>query len=207
MFEHQQLESDHIRLLEPEPSHLNDFTLKCKLSPVALSTARYTALSYYWGDPIEPCQILVNDEVFALRPNLWWFLREARSHTQPLYFWVDATCINQVDLEERNQQVRLISKIPKNARSADVWLGQSLKDGEGAFSFVQQAFQLGLSSAGKRGRHIALVDLFRASHRKAFVQFCQRDYWKRTWIIQEFITASEITIRCGTKDNVVGWAL
>ena len=37
--------------------------------------------------------------------------------------WADAVCINQNDLDERSSQVSIMSKIYKDAKKCQIWLG------------------------------------------------------------------------------------
>lgn len=84
----------------------------------------YTCLSYVWGTG-EIRRILINERSYEVRQNLWdslYTLSSWKAHEQkeglghcPLGFdmdlctrplWIDALCINQDDLVERNHQVQ-----------------------------------------------------------------------------------------------------
>ncbi len=71
----------------------------------------YTALSYTWGPVSQSQDILLDGHVFVVRQNLWDFLHIARQNYPGIAFWIDAVCINQDDIQERNQQVSLMSTI------------------------------------------------------------------------------------------------
>ncbi|KAI1122353.1 heterokaryon incompatibility protein-domain-containing protein [Nemania abortiva] len=58
-----------------------------------------------------------------LRHNLALALRYLRSTSQPLTLWVDAVCINQDDIVERNAQVALMASIYSRAAAVVTWLG------------------------------------------------------------------------------------
>jgi hypothetical protein len=46
-----------------------------------------------------------------------------RSLTQPLYFWIDAVCINQSNDKEKGCQVGRMADIYQQACNVIVWLG------------------------------------------------------------------------------------
>lgn len=67
--------------------------------------------------------ILINEAPFGIRPNLWTFLLGIRSRDERIIVWVDAVCINQQDIAERNAQVSLMGEIYSQASQVLVWLG------------------------------------------------------------------------------------
>lgn len=68
----------------------------------------------------------LKDASWQLRENRKRLLRSKDAglhHTQSIHFWIDAICINQLDLEEKTLQVRLMAKIHKRAWHVFAWLG------------------------------------------------------------------------------------
>jgi Heterokaryon incompatibility protein (HET) len=59
-------------------------------------------------------------------PNLEAALHRLQGTLQ--YLWVDAICINQNDVHERNSQVSLMRPIYKNAATVRVWPGEEADD-------------------------------------------------------------------------------
>jgi hypothetical protein len=55
--------------------------------------------------------------------NLWDFLHEARSRKDQRRLWVDALCINQSHIDEKNHQVGIMGEIYSKAAWVLVWLG------------------------------------------------------------------------------------
>ena len=66
---------------------------------------QYTALSYTWGAEVFPRTIKINDVDFPVTENLYAFFQRARLLENTMYLWIDALCINQLDLEEKSYQV------------------------------------------------------------------------------------------------------
>ncbi|KAF2029746.1 heterokaryon incompatibility, partial [Setomelanomma holmii] len=85
----------------------------------------FNALSYAWGDAKGDKGILLDGMPFTVRRNLWTFLQQARNRlTQPpTLLWIDAICINQTEVHERNLQVGLMGQIYSKASKVFVWLG------------------------------------------------------------------------------------
>jgi Heterokaryon incompatibility protein (HET) len=71
------------------------------------NTPPYTALSYTWGDttPTPTVPIQCDGQVLHIAENLDAALRVLRKEDESVYVWADAVCINQNDVEEKNNQV------------------------------------------------------------------------------------------------------
>lgn len=103
-------ESD-LRLLQIASGRQHD-DLKCTItvhSKHSLRRTKYNALSYTWGDVAVKVPISLNGNIFFVTPNLEGALRNLRCLTpaergKQLPLWVDAICINQNDIEERDDQ-------------------------------------------------------------------------------------------------------
>ena len=117
-----------IRIIKLEPLRLEqlDAPLQCSLFNADLGRLGiYLAFSYTWG-PSEPAKQLYIDEYFLpITPNLHAALPQLRSFWNgPCYFWVDAICINQEDLEKRSQHVQYMKKIYRSAKTVFSWVGE-----------------------------------------------------------------------------------
>lgn len=113
-FEHTPLDttSNSIRLLRILPDLSNTGLLQCEIWH-ATTDAEYTCLSYVWGAEANQETILINGKRLDCRKNLWDFLSVARiKHTSGVKaFWIDAVCIDQTRISERNHQVRQMGDI------------------------------------------------------------------------------------------------
>ncbi|PMD15205.1 hypothetical protein NA56DRAFT_550813, partial [Hyaloscypha hepaticicola] len=119
-----------IRIIILKPSTVS-MPLECTLQHVSnanKSRASYKALSYTWGPP-EPTKILLRNGIqIQVRENLWQALHHVRQESSSLRLWVDALCINQEDIPERNEQVSRMGTLYNQAEEVLVWLGPE-KDG------------------------------------------------------------------------------
>lgn len=88
----------------------------------------YQALSYTWGHATANQLIELNGTPFRIRDNLWDFLHHAREEGLTGYLWIDALCINQSQVSERNHQVGMMEDIYSQAECVIVWLGRCSKE-------------------------------------------------------------------------------
>ena len=122
-------------VLQPASEEYHDVV--CDLRVKSLDDeSDYEALSYTWGPPFEDQslqseQILLSGSEMQITGNLFHVLKRLRLSDRPRVLWVDAICINQGDVDERSQQVAMMSQIYAGARRVLVWLGEDsdLKDG------------------------------------------------------------------------------
>jgi len=116
-------ECRQIRLLSLLPGQ-GSGKIQCQLSLVSLDCEpAFEALSYVWGKPNQSRSIFVNDTKFQITENLYKALMRIRRLTEKRILWVDQACINQIDNNERGQQVALMGNIYGNSLRALLWLG------------------------------------------------------------------------------------
>ncbi|KAI0489506.1 heterokaryon incompatibility protein-domain-containing protein [Xylaria cf. heliscus] len=128
-YPYRQLIDNDIRLLNILPGH---GTLECVLHQMPLAKEHmFYALSYTWGNNNESEEILLDGEPFKVTRNLHEALQQFRERPgSPAvigfpddYFWVDAICLNQDDVEEKARQVPRMMEIYHAAISVIIWLG------------------------------------------------------------------------------------
>ena len=181
--------------------------IRCLMKQVDLGSER-TACSYVWGDS-EPSQvILINGRLFRVRQREDNFL-------EPL--WVDALCLDQSNISERNDQVQQMGSIYRGARTVVSWLGQG---NASATQFMQFARSISEEITEKRADRLGTTDsinskvLFYLSvhrHRwevaeffQSVTAFCHLEYFTRTWIVQEVLLAPTVHIAI-YEDVGVAW--
>jgi hypothetical protein len=86
----------------------------------------FAALSYTWNDPSLPEQTVY---INGYEKPITGILHEALQHLRirlrkGLKLWVDAICINQEDIEERNLQVKRMGRIYGEALNTIVWVSR-----------------------------------------------------------------------------------
>ena len=129
-------------------------SVQCSLEIVSLDDAvYYDALSYAWGDTTTRVPITVNAHKCQVTMSLFEAFSALRDKAAvENYLWADALCINQSDLEERSQQVRMMGDIYRSARLVHVWLGQEGDNTRHAFNYLYDAFE------GGRTEYLLLMD-------------------------------------------------
>ncbi|KAL5319278.1 hypothetical protein ACEPPN_012328 [Leptodophora sp. 'Broadleaf-Isolate-01'] len=85
------------------------------------------ALSYEWGSPKRDHEVFCEGKVLKVTSNLLAALKRLRPSGQPVQkprlLWIDALCINQEDIDERSEQVKLMTEIYRNVGRTLVWIG------------------------------------------------------------------------------------
>jgi hypothetical protein len=157
----------------------------------------YKALSYAWGAPEDlSYPIRLNGDVFWARRNLWEALNQLQSTFEEMTIWIDAICIDQNNIHERNEQVYKMKKIYERADQVIVWLGSAGDQSD-------RAFKLLLALYGQRNSADNIIEMFKdinmPRYLAALAKVFWRPYWSRMWIVQELTVAKELVFHCGPK--------
>jgi hypothetical protein len=107
---------DSIRLLRLLSSKDENAPIRCQLFTYSLQesykgTHPYDALSYVWGKLDEFRYIRIDEHDVLVTPNLYKALLHLRHYSIERILWVDAVCINQKDIKEKEQQIRFMARI------------------------------------------------------------------------------------------------
>lgn len=147
---------------------------------------QYRALSYTWGDAASLEIIELDGKPLTVRRNLWTFLDRARRDHFEGYLWIDALCIDQSTISERNHQVAMMGNIYSRAEGVIVWLGFVPRRVEDAMREVcdQQLVNKHRPVLSKKCG-------------KGVEDFEKLAYWSRAWIVQEYVLAKTIDIWLG----------
>ena len=104
-----------IRLIRLDPKKSDD-DISASLETWDIESAPpYNAISYAWGEPSDRYAITINGFRLRVHKNCFHALKQARLHYPDDYVWLDAICINQLDLEEKSAQVAMMGAIYANA--------------------------------------------------------------------------------------------
>jgi hypothetical protein len=135
--------SSKFRLLTLQPATERHAPLRGSLETRSLAEddLGYGAVSYCWGNPARKHPLWIGNQAMAISDNLSTALKYLRHETMPMPFWVDAICINQDSISEKNHQVRRIRRIYSTACVVLVWLGESDLDIDAAFRFLADSRQ------------------------------------------------------------------
>lgn len=186
--------------------------------PRSQTPESYIALSYTWGPPNAGKSISIDGKPFEVRNNLWDFLNEActrgtftRNTTftgedwrnvfpgtyipeeEQVYLWIDAICIDQSQVEERNHQVAMMGEIYSRAQEVLVWLGRSTPL---IAELLHDMHSLKID--GKRKLDWKAIDDHEwGCKQTGLEELCEIEYWERLWVVQEYLLAKDVRIWCG----------
>ena len=130
------------RLLQLLPSPNPSTTLECTLLETALEkplipgSGDYEAISYVWGSSQDRVDINCDGEMISATRNCDEVLRSLRGARTSRLLWIDAICINQNNMAERNQQVKIMGLIYRCAVRVLVWLGSGTPYSDSALKFL-----------------------------------------------------------------------
>ncbi|KAF7877307.1 hypothetical protein EAF04_000990 [Stromatinia cepivora] len=198
-FQYRELEheADEIRLLRILPSVYKDDSVCCQLIHTAFHKApNYRALSYTWGAKTASEPIIINGKSLTASKNLLGALKRLRSQTEDedYFLWVDAICIDQSNIPERNDQIAKMRTIFQKAQFVPVWIGAEKENSSLA---IQLAKKLNVAS---RNQVITMLhDPLVQDQLMALISLFRRQYWWRIWVIQEVACAKEAVVFCGDE--------
>jgi hypothetical protein len=193
-------DGSEIRLISLKQATTWDEPIRVEILYTKVDDTRYEALSYTWGSLIDRQNILIGDKAISCTSNLHSALHHLRRQSEDVVLWVDAICIDQNNLEERNHQVGIMRSIYKNASRVIVWLGPSSEDSIQALELV---FELVDHSHDRAYIERKIADPECLEEFYALCRLFNLDYWKRVWIVQEVFSAKTILVHTG--NHSISW--
>ncbi|KAF5724960.1 heterokaryon incompatibility protein [Fusarium mundagurra] len=208
-FHYTSLPDHHIRLLKLTKCSDVSGRIAFDFLPISLETlnSAYTALSYSWGSDIKTDRIWHEDSYLDITASAMAIVSAVSKQTNPPYIWIDALCIDQCNMAEKNIQVRLMNKIYARANKVVAWLPYTPERSQ-VTNFIDTL-------------HGAITNLFRQklpitfqsliastgcqdhSSWFQFAKFLEDPWFNRVWIVQEMVVPNEINIICGR--TMVPW--
>lgn len=198
---------NEIRVLRTCKLSEADGLVSCTISHVSLDlNPPYEALSYTWGDNTGDAQlnkkILIDGHVVAVTRNLEAALRKLLMTEEHRVLWIDALCINQADVAERNEQVSKMKLVYQCAMKVVVWLGEEYNDSREAFRLLQSFREVGVRKSifdrPESWTHSTILpnDIIQKIY--ALKKLFEREYWNRSWVLQEIAFAQRLVVYCGS---------
>ncbi|CAM1503162.1 Fc.00g079380.m01.CDS01 [Cosmosporella sp. VM-42] len=186
-----------IRLLELSPGTLDDAAIHINLLRTNLAAARNTfeAVSYTWGTNSLHRAIYhgrCHGGQLEVSLNCYTALRYLRDPRESRTLWVDAVCINQSDIQERNIQVRIMGEIFAAASRVVVFLGESDPSSQILFQHFAQT-DAWVNSGNNPQALLPPAN----SVVQGLSNLFKRPWFSRVWVIQELVNASQIVFMCG----------
>ena len=216
-----------IRVLLLHPSRNRDAELRCDLFPLdieywlgaqAVERLPYMALSYTWG-PSDPAQfVCLGGRQKRITPSLFKALQEFRDPHVPVLLWVDAVCIDQSNIGEKNHQVGMMGMVYTHAGCVLAWIDDSEQgswepyvvdpriksDGlnvlMNALSWIEAVQFLALYKVWRHDveDQPSLAEVLNAVGSFNFIHalntLFRRNYWSRVWTMQEILLSHNVLV-------------
>ncbi|KAL9616604.1 MAG: hypothetical protein Q9160_008549 [Pyrenula sp. 1 TL-2023] len=187
-----------IRLMVIAPGHESE-AINCALIKASIfeQPSPYKALSYTWGEGSATRPVNVNGRTFFVRRNLERALRRFRDQEEKTWIWIDAICINQADVDERNKHIPYMHMVYQRAAKVVVWLGDASGDSE----WLAEQVHLWWSQMDIEIPTVTpqmMTDKFMNGRTlKALRNLFGRPWCTRVWTMQEFVWAETISFFYG----------
>jgi hypothetical protein len=133
------------------------------------------------GDVITVQNAVDGQKCWLKSRNLVTMLRDLRDPAASRVLWIDAICINQDDIPERNTQVFNMAQIFSNANCVVIWLSPSKGKLPQEWAGMLKSYQ-----------NYSKLDYGSAS---ILIEVQEHRYWTRTWIIQEIILGRRVELQ------------
>ena len=176
----------------------------------------YEAASYTWGDPTPARTILCNGRAVSLRTNAYDFLHRLRRPRENRVLWMDCLCIDQNNLQERSQQVKIMHLIYRTAKAVLVWLGPEDDNSALAMDYASRLEPQQYLEEMQRTNPVELhankeLYIFDTLHESeenkrlvhSLASLVCRPWLRRVWVLQEAVMCSDTRVICGSWE--VSW--
>lgn len=189
--------SRDIRILELQPGQFKD-PIRCSFKVVSLDDydTDYEAMSYVWGTDQPDYEIWFSETKFPVRSNLYFALLRFRKSACVRRLWIDAICIDQENIRERNEQILLMKDVYSTASVVIIWLGKE-------DTLTRSVFQ-SIHEVVRRNEMSYMSDIQgEENHPKQESEnalFVTNTWFERAWIYQEIVCSRAATVYCGTRD-------
>jgi hypothetical protein len=152
----------------------------------------FDALSYVWGDPsVKDGSMICNGHQIDITYNLWAALSQIWRIWPEKKLWVDAICINQNDIPERNQQVTMMGAIYSIAQCVVVWLGESTEKSNQLFELLESI----------KNEPDSAENTVSNKNEVLFYEILSRSWFERVWTLQEIQLARKALVCCGSRHS------
>lgn len=156
---------DSLRLVKLHPAHVREDPIRISLCEISLAChksdspdrAEYEALSYVWGPIQDSRHIKCEQTYISVTSNCESALRHLRWRTRSRTLWVDAICIDQASVEDKEHQVKRMGDIYSCAMQVIVWLGDTMPGTLEAFQHLRKLAQTSMVQEPLPVSHVSMV--------------------------------------------------
>lgn len=206
------LVGQQVRILVLHPGSGTDGIVTRLTTASLVDSPDFETISYAWGNDSIKRLIRCDGVEISITDSLYGALQQMRQPQQSRLVWVDAVCINQHDIAERNQQVSLMHRIFSQASNVVVWLGKEGRENlHPAVQAINSIYQCCLDYADARSmtvadmtfehmesvemiENISLDSVFNHQTWLSISHFFARPWFERIWCAQEIILAKRAVV-------------
>ncbi|KAK0750227.1 heterokaryon incompatibility protein-domain-containing protein [Schizothecium vesticola] len=186
----------------------------------------YLAISYAWGNPERTHKLLVNGAALLVPENTFRTLytvyhaaetlaTELCASGEQVSLWIDAICINQSDIDEKEDQVRRMGQIYSQAAGAIGYIGRP-PQGKNPFDGFRTLLWMGTDVSftirddvpvdaahawigewsrdpGRFEEEVGPIEEFAEAYNNLLLS----DWFIRCWVVQEMVLSREIACLYG----------
>ncbi|KAI4102601.1 MAG: hypothetical protein L6R37_004314 [Teloschistes peruensis] len=196
---------DEIRLLRIRAINA-DGRIDAQLIEMGIEDAKaqnYYALSYAWGQPLLTHHLYIDGSCLQITAHLHAALLSLKTLTKDrpgTWFWIDAICINQFDLNEKAGQIPLMRSIFSHAAKVIIWLCGDDDSISGVFKMIPTTLNdmKGVWSDKKltiMQREQKMKEVLGSTNLN---QLFEQDWFGRLWVVQEVAAADKALFACGS---------
>jgi hypothetical protein len=213
--------ADSIRIVKIDPGDEQTESVQLSIFQARLrDRPKYEALSYEWGNDMCDNLVVCDGQELQVKTNLAAALKHVRLSDESRCMWIDAICIDQENIPERNQQVSMMRDIYAQADGVLIWIGEESPYVKDAFKMIPelarnwQIREVARLRAGDIRPSLRLrpsiaeepsLMLQNELLWKSFYKLFASTYFERTWIVQEIVVSTRATVVCGKQQ--VEWKL
>ncbi|TQV91995.1 ankyrin and het domain-containing protein [Cordyceps javanica] len=160
-----------------------------------------------FGGRLPPGNILCDGVSVEVGGELLRAIQRIRREAEVLRIWIDALCIDQENIEERNEHVLMMGRVYAGASHVRIWLGEDTGiDGQGLLvleGIVNIAESIGEAQFRNLGNFEIRKRLLTDPRTteldwESLHQFFDRAWFHRIWVLQEAANASRATVHVGS---------
>lgn len=162
----------------------------------------FKAISYVWDLKGPRKSITVNDDQFEISETVYILLKNLQcwsDATSGMNIWIDSICINQEDTSEKTAQIPLMKDIYTKASRVLVWLGDGDECTDQAIAKIKSVdtWPRSLKKTHTQDDINSLATFF-ASVLRGVNDVFGREWFRRTWILQEVVLSPVVPlVLCG----------
>ena len=209
-----------IRLLIVKPGKVEDLIESDLLQVNLHDLPKYEALSYRWGDQTQTQTIKCHGCNMKITSSLHTTLVSLRHTDAPRVLWIDAVCIDQTNLEEKQQQVLLMDSIFLHSHRVLIWLGTESNEDRRAIVLVERLYPIlseieaqhmygtkryGSATRDSEMRSALSEGTSSAEDLRHLFRLLDRPWFHRIWTVTEFAKASDPVIIYHNQEIPAQW--